>query len=358
MSEVAEMANFYSGPGLLLTTLDYHTAGEPLRIITSGLPEIPGNTMLSRRRFMADELDDYRKLLMREPRGHSEMYGAVLTPPATADGDTGVLFLHNGGYSTMCGHAIIALATAAVEQQLFPVADPAAIRIDTPAGQVVARAHLNEDGSVREVSFRNVPSFVLEPSFSVRVDGRAVDMTIAFGGAFYAYVDAEALGFRLLPEEAPRLVEQARKIKQAVSADYRIEHPAGDDDLNFLYGCIFAMPAETSAETSAETPGRSRNACVFADGQLDRSPTGTGVSGRAAIHWTRGELALGEMLEIESIIGTRFRVRCLEETLVGGTRAVIPEVTGSASLTGHHQFVLDPRDPLPRGLHVGTRHPA
>jgi trans-L-3-hydroxyproline dehydratase len=345
------MTNVYSDPrfngGYQLTTLDYHTAGEPLRIITSGLPEIPGDSMLARRRFMADQLDDYRMLLMREPRGHSEMYGAVLTPPVTDDGDTGVLFLHNGGYSTMCGHAIIALATAAVEQQLFPVDDPESIRIDTPAGQVVARAHLNEDGSVREVSFRNVPSFVLEPLFPVRVDGRAVNITIAFGGAFYAYLDAEALGFRLQPEEAPRLVELARKVKKAVSTQYRIVHPDGDDDLNFLYGCIFVRPGES--------PNQSRNACVFADGQLDRSPTGTGVSGRAAIHWTRGELGLGESLEIESIIGTRFRVRCLEETQVGGIRAVIPEVSGRASLTGKHEFVLDPRDPLPRGLHIGTQ---
>lgn len=329
---------------LAIETLDYHTAGEPLRIITAGFPKIPGDTMLAKRRFMAAELDDYRKLLMREPRGHAEMYGAAVTDAVSEEGDAGVLFMHNGGYSTMCGHAIIALATAAIEQDLFPVKVPGVVRLDTPAGQVVAKTRLDANGKVLEVSFRNVPSFVLEPEFSVRVDGRAVDMTIAFGGAFYAYIDARTNGFDLVPGEAPRLVEFGQKVKAAVATHYHIEHPQGDEDLNFLYGCIFIKPGNK--------PGHSRNACVFADGQLDRSPTGTGVSGRAAIHWSRGELALGETLEIESIIGTRFKVRCLEETLVGGMRAIVPEVTGSASLTGKHQFILELGDPLPQGFQL------
>ncbi len=329
----------------LIKTLDYHTAGEPLRIITSGLPEIPGDSMLAKRRYMADELDDYRKLLLREPRGHADMYGAVLTEAVSSNGDTGVLFLHNGGYSTMCGHAIIALVTAAIEQQSFAIVNPDAVRIDTPAGQVVAKAILAADGRVQEVSFLNVPSFVLEPEYSVQVDGRAVDMTIAYGGAFYAYIDAGVHGFELLPNEASRLVAFGQKIKTEVASHYQIKHPEGDADLNFLYGCIFVRPGEKA--------GHSRNACVFADGQLDRSPTGSGVSGRAAIHWSRGELQLGESLEIESIIGTRFRVRCAEATTVGGLPAIIPEVTGCASLTGTHQFVLDERDPLPKGFLLG-----
>jgi len=300
--------------------------------------------MLARRRFMHEKLDDYRKLLMREPRGHAEMYGAVLTGPASAEADCGVLFMHNGGYSTMCGHGIIALVTAAIEQDLFPVKDSSQVRIDTPAGQVVARAELDAKGSVLRVAFRNVPSFVLEPQFSVRIDGRAVDMIIAFGGAFYAYIDAAAHGFDLVPGEATRLVAFGQKVKAAVAKHYRIQHPEGDADLNFLYGCIFVRPGQQ--------PGWSRNACVFADGQLDRSPTGTGVSGRAAIHWSQGDLALGDSLEIESIIGTRFTVRCLEETRVGGLRAVVPEVSGSASLTGRHQFMLDERDLLPTGFQL------
>jgi len=329
---------------ITIETLDYHTAGEPLRIIKSGLPEIPGDTMLAKRRYMQNELDHIRALLMREPRGHAEMYGAVLTDPVTDDGDVGVLFMHNGGYSTMCGHAIIALVYAGLEQGLFSIRDSEAIRFDTPAGRVVAKALLLKDGRIGQVSFLNVPSFVLEPEYSVKVDGRAVDMTIAFGGAFYAYVDARSLGFELLPQEAQQLISLGRKIKAAVQTHYPIDHPDGDEDLNFLYGTIFVRQDEQA--------GHSRNACVFADGQLDRSPTGTGVSGRAAIAWSRGELALGESLQIESIIGTKFQVRCAGETTAGGLRAIIPEVSGTASMTGQHLFVLDSRDSLPQGFSV------
>lgn len=323
-------------------TLDYHTAGEPLRIITSGLPDIAGDSMLARRRYMQEKLDHYRRFLMLEPRGHADMYGAVVTAPASSDGDVGVLFLHNEGYSTMCGHGIIALVTAGIEQRLFPINDPQKIHIDTPAGRILARANFDQAGGVESVSFRNVPSFVQEENVSVQVDGRHVDCTIAFGGAFYAYVDAAAHGFDLIPDEAPRLIDFGRQIKQAVSQECVISHPGGDQELEFLYGTIFVLDDERD--------GHSRNACVFANGELDRSPTGTGVSGRAAIHYARGEIGLFEDLTIESIIGSSFRVRCLEETPVGGVNAVIPEVTGKACISGRHEFILDDRDPLDLGF--------
>jgi len=323
-------------------TLDYHTAGEPLRIVTSGLPDIPGGTMPEKRRYMATHLDDWRRFLMLEPRGHADMYGAVLTPPVSSGADTGVLFLHNEGYSTMCGHGIIALVHAAVEHGVFSFADASAIRIDTPAGQVVARANFDANGGVESVSFRNVPSFVLEPDLQVTVAGQRIGLSIAYGGAFYAYVDADAMGFSLEPAEAARLVELGRQIKEAVSASYSIRHPDGDEALNFLYGTIFTLPGPTRLET--------RNVCIFADGELDRSPTGTGVSGRAALHWARGELGPGEELVVESIIGTRFTVQCVGETRVGQYAAVIPEVSGSAWFTGAHRFSLDKGDPLARGF--------
>ena len=176
------------------------------------------------------------------------------------------------------------------------------------------------------------------------IDNRSVDCAIAFGGAFYAYLDAEAFGFELVPEEAPRLVELGRRIKDAISQQRIICHPGGDEDLDFLYGTIFVR--------RCERPNHSRNACIFAAGELDRSPTGTGVSGRAAIHYFQGELGLGEVLEIDSIIGTRFRVRCVEETEAGGLPAVIPEVTGSAHICGEHEFILDEHDPLRDGFLV------
>lgn len=325
-----------------IRTLDYHAAGEPLRIITSGLPELPGCSILERRRYMRDKLDAYRRFLMFEPRGHADMYGAVLMPPATSDGDVGVLFLHNEGYSTMCGHGIIALVTAGIEHGLFEVADPAAIRIDSPAGRITARANFTADGGVESVSFVNVPSFVLDPRVTVEVGGVPVDCTIAFGGAFYAYVDAKPLGFELIPSESAEIIRLGQQIKEAVNRQCEIRHPTGDEDLNFLYGTIFVR--------EGAEPWRSRNACVFARSELDRSPTGTGVSGRAAIHHARGEIGLGQELLIESIIGRAFRVRCLENTTVAGIPAVVPEVTGSAWMTGKHHFMLDERDPLGSGF--------
>ena len=323
-------------------TLDYHTAGEPLRIVISGMPEIPGECMLSRRQYMRDQLDPYRRFLMLEPRGHADMYGAVMTSPVSADGDVGVLFLHNEGYSTMCGHGIIALVTAGLEHGLFAVSDPDHVRIDTPAGRISARANLDAAGEVESVSFRNVPSFVLEENLRVAVAGMTVECTIAYGGAFYAYVDAAEHGFSLTPDEAPRLIGLGRLIKQAVTEQHSIQHPDGDEALNFLYGTIFVLQGDRQFH--------SRNACVFADGELDRSPTGTGVSGRAAIHYARGDIGLGQELFIDSIIGSSFRVRCLAESRAGSLQAVIPEVTGSAHISGRHEFCLDQRDPFGNGF--------
>ena len=327
-----------------ITSLDYHTAGEPLRIVTGGLPDIPGGTMLEKRRFMQANLEGYRRFLMLEPRGHADMYGAVLTPPVTADADVGVLFMHNEGYSTMCGHGIIAMVTAGLEHGLFQVNDEQAILIDSPAGRICARAKRDSGGRVESVSFLNVPSFVLEENFSVSVDGGKVSMIIAFGGAFYAYIDAPALGFHLVPSEAARLIEIGQKIKNEVNQNYVICHPDGDEELNFLYGTIFVRPGDQ--------PGHSRNVCIFADGELDRSPTGTGVSGRCAIHFARGEIGLDQELRIESIIGTSFTVRCARETMAGDLPAVIPEVTGSAHISGEHHFFLNPHDPLQEGFFI------
>jgi proline racemase len=327
-----------------IETLDYHTAGEPLRIVTGGLPQVLGDSMLEKRQYMEQHLDHWRRMLMLEPRGHADMYGAILTSPVRPDSDTGALFMHNEGYSTMCGHAIIALVHAGIEHQLFPISDPAVIRIDTPAGQILARANFDAEGRVESASFENVPSFVLQQGLSVEVDGLKVDFTIAYGGAFYAYVDVSKLGFKLVPSEGPRLIEFGRSIKQAVSRQHQIIHPTGDEGLNFLYGVIFVLPGDAIRQ--------SRNVCIFADGELDRSPTGTGVSGRAAIHFSRGEVELGETLLIESILGTTFSVKCIRQTQLGSYQAVIAEVTGSAAYTGEHRFSLDPRDPLNEGFLV------
>ena len=327
-----------------VTTVDYHTAGEPLRIVTAGLPDIPGESMLAKRRFMQSNLDDYRRLLMLEPRGHADMYGAVITEAVTQDGDIGVLFMHNEGYSTMCGHGIIALVTAGLERGLFETRDPDTVRIDTPAGRITARVNRGGNDLIDSVTFRNVPAFVLHDKCRVTVDGKAFFATVAYGGAFYAYVDADDFGLDLIPPEAPDLIALGQKIKAAVAAAVDVCHPQGGADLGFLYGTIFVK--------LGAVPNQSRNVCVFAEGELDRSPTGTGVCGRAAIHYAAGEIALGDELRIESIIGTAFRVRCIEQTQAGGLAAVVPEVTGSAHVSGEHTFLRDSMDPLPNGFFI------
>ena len=335
-----------------IETVDAHTAGEPLRVVTGGWPEIPGDTMLARRRFAREHHDHLRRAIMWEPCGHADMYGCILTEPASPDGDLGVLFLHNEGYSTMCGHGIIGRVKVGVECGLLDASaltrddeGRPVVRIDTPAGRVTAVAHLAPGARSRvdRVSFRNVPSFVLAADIHVEVPERGtVRCDVAFGGAFYAYVDAADLGLAIEPAAYASLIDAGRTIKRAVADCVEIVHPEGDADLGFLYGTILVAEGSAAAH--------SRNVCVFAEGEVDRSPTGTGVSGRAAIHHRRGELHVGETLTIESILGTTFDVRVAAETEVGGHPAIVPEVTGRAHITGRHEFVIDPSDPLREGF--------
>ncbi len=337
------MASGSEGLPRTIRTIEAHTAGEPLRIVVDGFPQPAGDTMLARRRDARERFDDLRRALMWEPRGHADMYGALPTPPATPDGDLGVLFMHNEGWSTMCGHGIVALVTAGLQEGLI-AADRGhpEVRIDTPAGRVTAWAETNGE-RVSRVTFRNVPSFVLHRDASVDVPGLGrVRYDLAFGGAFYAYVDSGELGLELEPAETRRLVDTAMAIKHAVAASADIVHPTGEPDLNFLYGTILVRPARGGVP--------SRNVCVFADGEVDRSPTGTGVCGRAAIAHARGELALGEWRTIESILGTSFDVRAVEAARVGELDAIVPEVRGSAFVTGRAEYVLDPADPLCAGF--------
>ncbi len=329
---------------LRIRTLDLHTGGEPLRVVVDGFPALFGDTILARRRYAQANCDALRRLLMLEPRGHADMYGALLLPPATPDGDLGVLFLHNAGWSTMCGHGIIALVKGGLDEGLF--ARPEGrdeIRLDTPAGRVTATPRFGADGRVERVSFLNVPSFVLPPAPTVSLPGLGeVRGELAFGGAFYLYVDAAHAGLELSPARYPEIVDRGRRIKQAFAEQHEIRHPDGDPDLEFLYGVIFIDPARDGRP--------SRNVCVFADGEVDRSPTGTGVSGRAAIHHARGELAVGESMTIESLVGSRFEVEVAATAEVGGVPAVVPRVTGRAWVTGRHEFLLDPADPLAEGF--------
>ena len=328
---------------LKITTIDAHTEGEPLRIILDGFPDLPGDTILKRRRYARQHHDRLRTALMWEPRGHADMYGCLIVPPVTPEADFGVLFLHNEGFSTMCGHGIIAVAKVAVETGMVPLSQPETIvRIDTPAGLVTAHARVS-DGKVSSVYFHNVPSFVLALDETVEIPGLGtVKYDIAFGGAFYAFVQAEPLGLPLIPENYRRLIELGTTIKQAVMQSRRIEHPF-EEDLGFLYGTIFIGPPLSNDADS-------RNVCVFAEGEVDRSPTGTGVSARLALHHAREEINIDQPIVIESIIGSRFTGRIVNQTSFGPHRAIVPEVEGRAFITGRNQFVIDPDDPLGSGF--------
>ncbi len=322
-----------------LRVLDGHAAGEPLRVVLDGFPEPPGATMLARRRWAQERCEPLRRALMLEPRGHADMYGAVPTAPATPDGDLGVLFLHNAGYSTMCGHGVIALVSMGLTSGLLePPAgagpdDEACFRLDTPAGRVVAVAE-RERGAVRRVRFRNVPSFTLALDVEVEVAGIGrLRVDVAFGGAFYAFARAEDLGLALEPSETPRILALGDAITRAVAAAAPPRHPAGEPDLDFLYGTILTR--------ELTGPARSRHACVFADRELDRSPTGTGVSARLALWRARGEVGPGEAAVVESLTGGRFEVRDAGEADVAGVPAVVPEVAGTAHLTGRAELWVD-----------------
>ncbi|HRW46842.1 MAG TPA: proline racemase family protein [Caldilinea sp.] len=323
--------------------MDAHTGGEPLRVITAGFPPLAGDTILAKRRAAREQFDHLRRALMWEPRGHADMYGALLTEPVTPDGDLGVLFLHNEGFSTMCGHGVIALAKVLLDTSMLDrPGDVPEIRMDTPAGRVTATAQ-RTNGVVTSVSFRNVPSFVYALDQEVEVPGLGrVRYDVAFGGAFYAFVDAAAVGVGLAAGDFRRLIDVGMQIKRAVMASLPIEHPF-EADLGFLYGVIFVGPPE-------DPQHHSRNVCMFADGEIDRSPTGTGVSARAALHFARGEIGLGEPFVVESILGTCFTGEVVETTTFGPHAAVIPQVTGTAHICGINELLIDPADELRHGF--------
>ena len=328
---------------LQLTTIDAHTGGEPLRVLVDGFPDLPGDTILAKRRYAREYLDHLRRALMWEPRGHADMYGCIVTGPVTPDGTLGVLFLHNEGFSTMCGHGVIGLAVVALDTGMITVSgEPAVIKMDTPAGRVTAYA-TRDRGRVTNVHFHNVPSYVFALDQQVDVPGVGqVRYDVAFGGAYYAFVRAEEVGVGLDVADARTLIDLGMRIKRAVMASLPLTHPT-DPDLAFLYGTIFVGAAANPAH-------HSRNVCIFADGELDRSPTGTGVSARAALHFARGEIGLNEPFVVESILGTTFTGSVHTTTTFGPYPAVIPQVAGMAYICGRNHILINPNDPLRHGF--------
>jgi proline racemase len=332
---------------MIITTIDAHTAGEPLRLIVDGFPKIEGRTILEKRQWVLENCDHLRTALMLEPRGHTDMYGALLTEPEHPGSDAGVLFMHNEGYSTMCGHGVIAVVTIALERGLIvPRSGSGDIVLDSPAGPIRARAAVTTDGGRRRVSsvrFVNVPSFVLHPAVSVRAVGRSFRADVAYGGAFYAIVDSEAVGIPVLPSRLPDLRRVGMEIKAAVEAAVTVVHP-DEPQLKGIYGTIFTGPAGDGADL--------RNVTIFASAEVDRSPCGTGTCAVMAVLAGMGLLGSDYTFVHESVIGTRFKGRIAGQTFVGETAAILPEIEGEAWITGDHRFVIDRKDPLVDGFRL------
>jgi proline racemase len=331
----------------IITCIDAHCAGEPVRVITSGFPPIHGKTILEKREYVLKHYDHLRKLIMLEPRGHSGMYGCILVSPVTPDGDFGVLFTHNEGLSTGCGHATIGVTKVAIETGIINSKEGENIvKIDTPSGRVTSYAQV-ERGRVKSVRFQNVPSFVLYENIPIKIQGeKEIKVDIAFCGAFYAYVEAEKLGLKVDAKIINHLVDLGMKIKYKVIETMKVVHPL-EKDLNSIYGTIFTSPLEKKGNNII-----SKNVCIFADGQIDRSPTGTGTGGRIALLSHKGLLKKGMTLINKSIIDTVFEGTIVDFTEVENIPAVIPEVSGNAHITGFNQLVLEPEDTLPEGFRL------
>ena len=319
-----------------VAAVDYHTAGEPFRIVTGGVPPLEGATILEKRRFALERLDPVRRLLVHEPRGHADMYGCFVTEPEDEGADLGVVFFHNAGFSTACGHGTIALVTWALESGVLPLEEPESrVVVDVPSGRLETVAQV-EDGAVRSVRFRNVPAYV--EAEALLAEGLRAD--IAFGGAFYASV---ASPLPVQPRNLPELIQLGRAVKAGLEAQRGFVHPL-EPELRDIYGVIFWERIDMGP------PLRQRNVTVFADGEVDRSPCGSGTSARLAVLERAGELPRGTELVHESVVDTDFRARVVADAEVAGRPAVITEVEGSAYRTGAHEFALDPRDPLGEGF--------
>ena len=316
-------------------TIDAHTGGEPLRLIVDGWPEPQGRTILEKREYARRKQDHLRRVLMFEPRGHADMYGALLTKPERADSDTGVLFMHNEGYSLMCGHGIIAVTKILIERKMMP---GPAITYDAPAGQI--KAHY----SGGNVSFINVPSFVLAAGVPVTIGARTMRVDVAFGGAFYAIVDAEAAGLAVVPEKLTELREMGDAISRAVEKLVKVVHPT-EPGLNSVYGTIFTGPPDAEGADL-------KNVTIFADREVDRSPCGTGTCAVLAVLDAMGLANQERPFVHESIVGSTFSARVSSRTTVGEFAAIVPELTGTASITGEHTFIVEQGDLFPKGFRL------
>ena len=327
------------------TVVDSHTVGEFTRIVLSGFPEIKGNSMMERKDYLINNCDQYRKALMLEPRGHHDMFGAIITEPISEVADLGVIFMDTGGYLNMCGHGTIGAATVAVETGLVEAKEPYTdVVLEAPAGIIRTKVKV-ENGKAVEVTLTNVPAFLYKDNLTVEIDGVTIPYCISFGGSFFALVDAAKLGYEIGPAVVPTLQKLGMKMLEKINAEVEVHHPSLDIttvDLVEFYG---PTPNPDKADM--------RNVVIFGEAQADRSPCGTGTSAKLATLRAWNEIEIGEEFRYESFTGSVFKGVIKEDTTIGDFKAVIPQITGSAYITGMGTYVIDPTDPLKYGFIVG-----
>ena len=334
----------------MISVIDTHTAGEAARLVTAGIPKIPGKDMVEKKQYFIEHLDDVRKSVMFEPRGHQDMFGAFLLPPTKEEADFGLVFMDTGGYLNMCGHNTIAAVTAAVETGMVDVEEGATekeVVVETPAGLIYATAKLKDNGAkVKEVSFKNVESFLYKRDVELDVEGVGhVKFDISFGGSFFCIISADQLGLEVTPKNASKLKEAGLKIRDAINANIEIQHPTLEHIKTVDLVEIYDKPSHPEATF--------KNVVVFGDGNIDRSPCGPGTSAQLATLYAKGELKPGEPFVYESILGTLFKGRIVEERKLADFDAIIPEITGSGYILGFSNYVYDPDDSLTYGFLLG-----
>lgn len=323
--------------------IDSHTMGEPTRMVVGGIPNIPGNTMAAKKAFLEREMDEIRTTIMHEPRGHNDMFGSIVLAPTHEEADFGIIFMDGGGYLNMCGHGSIGAITVAVETGMVEKKEPfTEVVMDTPAGLIRGKAKV-ENGKVKEVSIVNVPAFLYKQDVKIIVpEIGEVILDISFGGSFFAIVNAKQLKTTIEPKNTQRLVDIGLKIREIINNTVEIKHPLLDHIKTVDLVEIYDDPVHKDADY--------RNVVIFGQGQVDRSPCGTGTSAKLATLYSKGQIKVDEPFVYESILGTIFKGRVIGTTKVGEYEAIIPEITGSAFITAFNQFVVSPDDPVKTGF--------
>jgi len=334
----------------MLTTVDYHTAGESVRVVTGGIPNIPGKTILEKRDFVRQNLDHLRTALINEPRGHDSMWACIMTPPVTDGAAFGLIFMAGGGYHDMCGHGLIGAATLAVEMGIVEAREPETeVAIDVPVGLIRVRVNV-ENGKARSATLQNVPSFLYKSGMIKVPRLGELPVDIAFGGNFFAIIEAKDLG---ITSDATSIKEVYtsglfEEIFQSINKQVPIQHPEKD----YIKGLGMILVSDKPINPEAKVRDTVRNINMLGNNFIDRSPCGSGTSARVATQYAKGKLRLGETLVTESIIGSHFHAKAIKEVSVGGIKAIIPEVTGRAFVTGIHTLVIDEDDPFKYGFRL------